>query len=233
MSTDLPPPVVPPSDLPSKNDLLITAVVAPMIDAVPDDTVPRDTVPRDTVRRDALPTLPVLPPAPANSAQPAAPLQYAGVQSSVVANEVQVKCPNCETVWEGSDLRPHAQWFCGKCDYPLFWALPPKAEVGTGDPEGDGAFSRLPGTDGRETLTSMPCPHCGERNLPDPTRDCLRCGLPLTPRHEVAAAPVFVPVVAPPPPPAPPKKRRVWLWIVAAVVVAAGVAATVLLVLDH
>lgn len=121
----------------------------------------------------------------------------------------RVECPNCHLVWEGNDIRPHAEWFCANCDYPLFWVLPPAPTEGA---EGDGAFSRLPGTDGRDYLTSIACPHCAERNPPDPSADCLRCGLPLTPvTVEPPAPPLVVTVermVTPP-------RRRIWPWVVA------------------
>lgn len=216
---ELPPPVVPPSDLPAANDLLITAVVgAPLIDTVPVDTV---------LTAPITPTLPITP------SLPVTPSLTITQHSASIGDEVQVKCPNCETVWAGSDLRPHAQWFCGKCDYPLFWALPPKAELVGGGPEGDGALSRLPGTDGRETLSSMACPSCGERNPPDPSLDCLRCGMPLTPRPTAAPIPQVVAVLDTVAPPPPPRRRRVWLSIVVAVLAAVAVATATYLLVHH
>ncbi len=221
--SSFPPPLVPPSTLPSASDLLITAVVT--TSPAPPDVEP-EREPTSEPVLDTLPTLPTLP--LAGTAPPPDPRLH----SATVGDDVQVRCPNCETVWEGSDLRPHAQWFCGKCDYPLFWALPPKADAMTGGPDGDGALARLPGTDGRETLSSLACPHCGERNPPDPTRDCLRCGLSLTVRHDVVVEPEVITIVQTQVlPPLPPRKRRVWPWLVAAVVVTVAIATLVYIVI--
>jgi len=211
--SSFPPPTVPPNTLPAASDLLITAVVTSMPASSESESQPEPTV--DSV-------VSTVPTSSTGNATVADTVTHA----ATVGDEVLVRCPNCETVWEGSDLRPHAQWFCGKCDYPLFWALPPRADDVAGGPDGDGAFARLPGTDGRETLSSLACPHCGERNPPDPTRDCLRCGLSLTVRHDVVIEPAIITVVQTQVlPPLPQRKRRVWPWILATVVVAAAFAA--------
>jgi predicted RNA-binding Zn-ribbon protein involved in translation (DUF1610 family) len=155
------------------------------------------------------------------------PLHEPGVESGPAAYTVQVECPNCGSVWEGNDVRPHAEWFCGNCDYPLFWVLPPGTSDGV---EGDGAFSRLPGTDGRDFLTSIACPHCGERNPPDPSADCLRCGLPLTPVHvEPAPEPVVITIERQIPPPPP---RKIWPWVLAACVFATAFVITLVILLN-
>lgn len=225
--SSFPPPLVPPSNLPPASDLLITAVVTtspapPAVEPEREPTIEPAIEPAGAQVVDALPTLPPV---------GAAPAPDPSKHSATVGDDVHVRCPNCETVWEGSDLRPHAQWFCGKCDYPLFWALPPKADATAGGPEGDGALARLPGTDGRETLSSLACPHCGERNPPDPTRECLRCGLPLTVRHDVVVEPEVITIIQTQVlPPLPPRKRRIWPWIVAAAVVAAAMAAVAYIV---
>lgn len=140
-----------------------------------------------------------------------------------------VECPNCGSQWEGDNLRPHAAWFCGTCDFPLFWA-------GAGAPAGqtltDAAFARLPGTDGRDAMLSLACPTCGEQNPPVPTANCLRCGSPLTP-----PAPVVIEAPAPaiimlPPEPAPPR-RRIWPWVLATCVLATALIVAVIVALNR
>jgi hypothetical protein len=130
---------------------------------------------------------------------------------------IRVECPNCGSVWQGNDLRPHSEWFCGTCDFPLFWArsgAPSAVEV-------DAAFARLPGTDGRDAVLSLACPVCGEHNPPVPTANCLRCGSPLTTPVPVIALPAPTPapivVVA-----EPVRRRRIWPWVVATCVLAAA-----------
>ncbi|MEO5724036.1 MAG: hypothetical protein ABIQ39_01265 [Ilumatobacteraceae bacterium] len=129
--------------------------------------------------------------------------------------DFRVECPGCGTLWEGNDMRPHAEWFCATCDYPLFWARSGGTITGV---EGDGALARLPGTDGRAALSSISCPACGEHNPPVPTANCLRCGAPLTPLKPVVTpdAPAVVAVVPPPLP----RRRRIWPWVVATCVLA-------------
>jgi hypothetical protein len=140
-----------------------------------------------------------------------------------------VECPNCGSQWEGDNLRPHAAWFCGTCDFPLFWA-------GAGAPAGqtltDAAFARLPGTDGRDAMLSLACPTCGEQNPPVPTANCLRCGSPLTP-----PPPVIAPAPAPAPiiilPPEPPPQRRIWPWVVATCVLATALLIAIVVALNR
>jgi hypothetical protein len=124
-------------------------------------------------------------------------------------SHIRVACPSCGSQWQGDDLRPHAEWFCATCDFPLFWAK-------SGAPGGqqvDDALARLPGTDGREAMLSLACPACGEQNPPVPTANCLRCGSPLsTPEPILTFAPP-VPIVIVPAEPV--KQRRIWPWVLA------------------
>lgn len=136
-------------------------------------------------------------------------------EPSLLPGITRVICPNCQTVWEGNDLRPHAAWFCATCDFPLFWARS-GGQVGLGST--DDALARLPGTAGRTALASIACPNCGEHNPPDPTANCLRCGAPLTTPEPPPPAPPPQVVVAPPV--IEPRRRRIWPWIVATGVLA-------------
>jgi hypothetical protein len=90
-------------------------------------------------------------------------------------------------------------------------------------PTQDESLRRLPGTAGKVSVASTPCPSCVEPN-PVTAVDCLRCGKPMRP--EVAPAPA--PVTQSIPVPQPEKKKSyLWLWIVIAVitvVLAAGAA---------
>lgn len=140
---------------------------------------------------------------------------------------IRVECPNCGSLWQGNDLRPHAEWFCGTCDFPLFWArsgVPGSSDV-------DSAFARLPGTDGRDAMVSLACPTCGEQNPPVPSANCLRCGSPLTP-------PVAVMALAPPSPimivaPEIVPRRRIWPWVVATCVLATALIVAVVIAVNR
>ena len=140
----------------------------------------------------------------------------------------EITCPECGHQTDLVSIRRSSEEFCSHCDYPLFWVLPPGGnEVG----ETGRALSRLPGTDGRETLTSLACPHCGERNPPVPAADCLRCGLPLTIGPDAPPPePVVIRVEAPAPPPITP--RRIWPWVVAACVFAAAFVVTLIILIN-
>jgi hypothetical protein len=153
------------------------------------------------------------------------PTSRAPGRPQVVAGVTRIVCPNCETVWEGNDLRPHAAWFCAQCQFPLFWA---NAGVRASATSTDDALSRLPGTAGRSTLSAIDCPTCGERNQPDPTANCWRCGNPLTLPEPPPPAPPPAPVIVAAPVVVPPR-RLVWPWIVATGVLA--VLALILLII--
>lgn len=111
-------------------------------------------------------------------------------------------CPGCGAAWLGeADAERGAKVFCPTCDFPLFWAV----EGATARRRShEAARRRHPGVDGRASLASMACRHCGEPNLPDPTADCVRCGEPLTPPPATAPPPaaeiVYVEVPVPPRP---------------------------------
>lgn len=105
-----------------------------------------------------------------------------------------IVCPECstQTFIDDSDgfLDGTPDEFCRNCDFPLFWApksairdeIEVTADVGGdqrgihphGDP-GQPPMRRLPGTEGLESSTGVPCPHCRELNDPDRVR-CWRCG---------------------------------------------------------
>ncbi|WP_139983213.1 hypothetical protein [Nocardioides litoris] len=127
----------------------------------------------------------------------------------------EVTCPECGTVARVAVNRRESHDFCATCDFPLFWT---PDQVVRGDEEGAGAAAlrRLPGTAGRTTVGSLPCPHCSEVN-PVSGVLCLRCGGDL---HPVAPPPPVV--VAPTPPPAPepqpePTRTPVWWWVLGGV----------------
>jgi hypothetical protein len=170
----------------------------------------------------------VMTPAEVPAAEPDAPVTADVAARDGATYETSVQCPSCGTVWEGNDIRPHAEWFCDNCDYPLFWVLPGSS---TEVAETGRSLSRLPGTDGRDALTSLACPHCGERNPPDPTRDCLRCGLPLTLPKPEQPEPVVITIEAPAPPP--PPRRRIWPWVVTACVFATAFVVTLIVLITR
>lgn len=118
----------------------------------------------------------------------------------------QVTCPECGTVAMVALTRREADDFCVQCDYPLFWT-PSKIVLGSTATAGD-SLRRLPGTSGRATVASVPCPHCAEGNLVT-AEVCIRCGGLMDPppvEQVVVAAP-------PPPPPAPEPVATTPLWV--------------------
>ncbi|MDP3893691.1 hypothetical protein [Nocardioides sp.] len=126
----------------------------------------------------------------------------------------QVTCPGCGAVSSATLNRRDAADFCTTCDFPLFWTT---SEVVAGDPRqsAEDALRRLPGTDGRVTVASLPCPTCAEANTLS-ALVCRRCGGPM-----VLPTPVE-PVVVAPPPPAPEPARspyRTWVVVVAVLTV--------------
>lgn len=168
----------------------------------------------------AAPYVPVLPTLdPVTSIR----LEHASADEAIAPGQIRVQCPNCDSLWEGNDLRPHAEWFCGTCDFPLFWAR--SGAPGVNDH--GGAMARLPGTDGRDAILSLACPACGEMNPPVPTANCLRCGSPLGAQ---------VPVMVLPPPavlyvqPELIIRRRIWPWVVATCVLAAALIIVIVVV---
>lgn len=135
----------------------------------------------------------------------------AGAEPQTVAGMTRIVCPQCSTVWQGNDLRPHAAWFCTQCQFPLFWV---NAGIRSSASSIDDSLVRLPGTNGRTTLSSIICPTCGEHNLPVPTANCWRCHNPLTPLDPPPPPPPAPPVVIAPPVIVP-ARRRIWPWVLA------------------
>lgn len=123
-----------------------------------------------------------------------------------------VTCPDCGTAATVTLNRRDAVDFCAVCDFPLFWT--PTAVIRGTDGGADDSLRRLPGTAGRLTVASTPCPTCAEEN-PISAVTCLRCG-----------GPMVLPVIAPEPipepepvvpAPAPVVERRPfpWWWLAA------------------
>lgn len=90
------------------------------------------------------------------------------------AGDVELECPQCGLVLVGDSPRPTAEWFCPRCDFPVFWASPPPPDA----PAQPRARRRLPGTAGTDVLGAEPCWKCGEMNGPD-SGACVRCRAPL------------------------------------------------------
>ena len=132
--------------------------------------------------------------------------QHAGQH---VGPRAEVACPECGTPAHVALNRRDAQDFCAKCDFPLFWT--PAEVIRDGGVGGGENLRRLPGTAGRVTVASIPCPTCAETN-PVGAEHCLRCGGPMV--LVTAPEPIAMPVVAPPPPPAPaPEPTGIdWYW---------------------
>ena len=114
------------------------------------------------------------------------------------ASETEVDCPGCGLTLIGDEPRPSAEWFCPRCDYPLFWVEGPAKE----DRQvSRAARRRLPGAAGRTQVGAGPCWHCGEMNEAGET-ECLRCAAtlpkPLAPTVHIVEeirVPTPVPIV--------------------------------------
>ena len=113
------------------------------------------------------------------------------------AGETEVLCPGCGLTLVGEGpRRASADWFCPRCDYPLFWATEPEPDA---RPATRAARRRLPGSGGRVRPGAEPCWHCGELDEPGDA-ECRRCAAvlpkPLAPVVEVdKEVPVPVPVL--------------------------------------
>jgi hypothetical protein len=143
---------------------------------------------------------------------------------------IEIACPSCGTVSHFQDLGREASAFCRQCDYPLFWARPPRS-AGAEDPDVDGGLRRLPGTAGLVSLATADCPECTEPN-PLSATVCIRCGSDLRPPPPTVVlppAPPPVPVAEPEPVPEPAPARPWWPWAVLAVLAIGAVVALVLL----
>lgn len=117
----------------------------------------------------------------------------------VGAGDVEVLCPGCGLTLVGANPRPSAEWFCPRCDYPLFWASEPDPDA---RPASRASRRRLPGSGGRVRPGAEPCWHCGELDEPGDT-ECRRCAAtlpkPLAPVVEIEReVPVPVPVLVRP-----------------------------------
>lgn len=106
----------------------------------------------------------------------AAPATAAPAAAAAPPEDVEVECPGCGLVVVGSDPRASAEWFCPRCDYPLFFARKPAPP----EPDGarKGARRRLPGVKGRAPVAAGSCWNCGEWNEAGVTA-CLRCAATL------------------------------------------------------
>ncbi len=127
-------------------------------------------------------------------------------------------CPECGTQTTVTLSRRDAQDFCPSCDYPMFWARPEQA-AGRPDAGGDDARRRLPGASGATQLATVPCPSCGELNLPGAWL-CIRCesSMVVAPPPEPEPVPMPVPVVEPEPMRFPEATREFPLWWFAAMI---------------
>lgn len=140
----------------------------------------------------------------------------------------RLACPECGTEAVVSLNRRDAVDFCAQCDFPLFWT-PTEIRFGDDRRTAEDSLRRLPGTAGRVTVGSVPCPHCQEANgLAAVT--CIRCGLPMV----VAAAPPPPPAPVPLAAPAEPEPTRTpwWVWLAALLTLALFVTVLVVLVAD-
>lgn len=135
-----------------------------------------------------------------------------------------VTCPECGTAAMVMLNRRDASDFCATCDFPLFWT-PAAVQREASMRADEDSLRRLPGTVGRVTVASLPCPHCAEPNALS-AEVCVRCGRPM--RVEELPAPAPAPVYVPPPPPEPEPDKRVpwWAWAL----VGLGVAIIIVLI---
>jgi hypothetical protein len=142
----------------------------------------------------------------------------------------QITCPECGTTAVVIFHRRDAGDFCAVCDFPLFWT--PSAVIRDHGPGSGEALRRLPGTGGRQTVASAPCPTCAEAN-PITAANCLRCGGPmvLAPEPELPPpAPEPVPEPAPVPPAA---KPFPWWWVVGGVLTVAVLVVLLIVLLER
>ncbi|WP_370250058.1 hypothetical protein [Nocardioides sp.] len=139
----------------------------------------------------------------------------------------RLACPECGTEAEVSLTRRDAVDFCRQCDFPLFWT-PTQIRLDDTRRTAEESLRRLPGTAGRVTVGSVPCPHCQEANgLAAVT--CIRCGLPMV---VTPVAPPPVPVAAPAPVVVPQPRTPWWVWLVGLLTLALFVTVLVVLITD-
>lgn len=170
-----------------------------------------------------------LPSPPPNFFDPASEL--VGAIGSTLATEPSsqelVTCPECGTVAMITLNKREARDFCRNCDFPLFWTPSAIQREADGSTAAE-TLRRLPGTGGRATVASVPCPHCAEPNAIT-AAFCSRCGQSMI---VVAPPPVPEPVYVPPPPvvvaePEPEKSVPWWVWAL----IGAGFLITVTLII--
>jgi hypothetical protein len=101
-------------------------------------------------------------------------------------------CPGCGSEVEVDPGSKSSAEFCPTCDYPLFWATPPKEfEILSGDDNAEPTLRRLPGAGGKQAIATAACPTCFELNALDAVT-CLRCGNPMVlPEPEPEPEPVL------------------------------------------
>ncbi len=139
-----------------------------------------------------------------------------------------VTCPECGTPAVVTLNRRDATDFCRSCDYPLFWT-PATVLRSAFDRSAEETLRRLPGTVGRATVASQPCPWCAEPNALS-AQICVRCGQPMQ-RPEPPPPPPPPVYVAPEPEPVvvvPPPRRPWWVFVVLAIIVITTVVLVVL-----
>lgn len=143
-----------------------------------------------------------------------------------------ITCPECGRTATVTVNRRESRDFCRGCDYPLFWT-PAAVLREAGLTTAEESLRRLPGTLGRATLASMPCPHCREPNRLNAVV-CVRCGLPMQIVTPLPPMPVYVPP-PPLPEPEPEPEQRVswWVWALIALGAAATIVLAVLAVLGY
>jgi uncharacterized paraquat-inducible protein A len=137
----------------------------------------------------------------------------------------EIICPECGAHGMVAPSRRESADFCAQCDFPLFWT-PAAVELDRDQTAAVEALRRLPGTAGRVTVASVPCPTCAEAN-PVGAETCLRCGGPM-----VLRAPEPVPVVvapAPEPEPVPEPSTNWWWWVLGGATLIALIALVVVL----
>jgi hypothetical protein len=169
--------------------------------------------------------------APAPESAPSTdPLPMDPVPTAMTSSPPElVTCPECGASQQVQLNRRAASDFCSQCDFPLFWT-PSRVERERAAASNGESLRRLPGTVGRSTLASAPCPHCAELNVVS-AAVCIRCGQSM---HPVEAPPPPPPPPAPLPPPpvievVPERGIPWWVWALLGVGIAALITLVVLI----
>jgi hypothetical protein len=167
-------------------------------------------------------------------AEPPAPAPTPAVVEVITPAAVEVlTCPECGTAASVTVNRRDAADFCRTCDYPLFWT-PSRVHYDSVSRSAEETLRRLPGTVGRATVASQPCPHCAEPNALT-AQICVRCGLSMHPIEAPPPPPLPEPVYAAPTPEVhvePARGIPWWVWALLATGSAALVT-VIVLVLTH